>query len=262
MQEAMFSGLFGALTAEASLAMVANNLANANTPGYKQDHLAFKDTMIQFAHDQIMEPVATLRSKPLFPEPQIAARVRIATTKIDYNQGSMQQTGNPLDLAISGNGFFRIQTPQGEMLSRDGAFCLMADGTLATKQGWPVLGEGGPLVVPQGTRNIHVSMDGRIFADDGEVGALQVVTADDMTGLEKVGNNMYRIREGSQAQEIAAIPEGALINQGYLESANVEVVVEMVRMIEINRQYEAYSKVMQTSNTLDSSAYSRIGRSR
>lgn len=262
MQEAMFSGVFGALSAEFSLAIAANNLANVNTSGYKQDHLAFRDTMIRFAHDEIREPVATLRSKPLFPEPMLSARVRIAGSKVDYNQGGLRSTGNPLDLAISGNGFFRIQTPEGDVFTRDGALCIQPDGTLTTAKGWPLLGEGGPLVVPAGTRNIHVAQDGRIFADDGEVGTLQLVTVDDLSGLEKYGHNLYRIRDGSGVQEIPAAADGAYINQGYLESANVDVITEMVKMIEINRQYEAYTKVMQTSQTLDNASYSRIGRAR
>lgn len=262
MQEALFTGLFGALTSEHRLDVIANNLANANTAGYKQDHLAFKDTMIQFAHDQIMEPVATVRSKPLFPEPQIAARARIATTKVDYTQGGMQATGNPLDLAVSGDGFFRVRSPQGEYLTRNGAFNLAADGRLVTKQGWPVVGQGGDIVVPEGTRNVHVSFDGRVFADGDEVGALQINTVTELDGLEKIGGNLYRLKEGTASQEVPAIEQGAMVNQGFLEAANVNVVEEMVKMIEVSRHFEACSKLMQTSNALDNAAYSRIGRAR
>lgn len=262
MQETMFTGLFGALSAEHRMNTIANNLANANTSGYKQEHLAFKDTMIQFAHDQIMEPIATVRSEKLFPEPQHAARTRIAASKIDYTQGGMQFTGNPLDLSVAGNGFFRVAGPQGEMLTRDGAFCLNGAGQLSTKQGWPVLGEGGAIVVPPGTKNIHVAPDGRLFVDGAELATLQVQTVTDLDGLEKMGGNLYRLKEGTAAVEIPAVPGGAIVNQGYLESANVDVVTEMVKMIETNRQFEAYTKLMQTSNTLDTDAYNKIGRAR
>ncbi|MEG2139601.1 MAG: flagellar basal-body rod protein FlgF [Bilophila sp.] len=260
MQEAAFSGLFGALSAEHRMDFIANNLANAGTSGYKADQLAFKDTMIQFAHDQIMEPVATVRSKPLFPEPQIAARVRVAVSQTDFSQGGLQFTGNPLDLAISGEGFFRVQSPQGDYLTRNGAFCQTADGQLVTKQGWPVLGEGGPIAIPQGTRNVHLSPEGRVFADGDEVGALQIVSVDDVKALKKVGGNLYRLEEGSQAQEINALPGGAIVNQGFLEAANVNVVTEMVKMIEVNRQFEAYQKVMQTSDTLDRDVTTKVGK--
>lgn len=260
MQEAAFSGLFGALTTEHRMDFIANNLANAGTAGYKQDHLSFKDTMIQFAHDQIMEPIATVRSKPLFPEPQIAARPRVAVSETDFSQGGLQFTGNPLDFAITGDGFFRVRSPYGEYLTRNGAFCQTADGMLVTKQGWPVLGAGGPVAFPEGARNIYISPDGRLFADDAEVGALQIVTCSDMKALKKIGNNLYRIEEGNEAQEIDALAGGALVNQGFLEASNVNVVTEMVKMIEANRQFEAYQKVIQTSDTLDRDATTKIGK--
>ena len=126
MQNAMFSGVFAALTSEHRMAIISNNLANVNTVGYKADTVAFKDTMIHFAHDFIREPLENLRSKPLFPEAQQRARVRLAVEKTDFTQGGMQYTGNPLDIAITGEGFFRIQTPNGDFLSRNGAFCQNA----------------------------------------------------------------------------------------------------------------------------------------
>lgn len=265
MQEAAFTGVFGALSAEHRMNYIANNLANAGTSGYKQNHLAFKDTMIQFAHDQIMEPIATVRSAKLFPDPQLAARVRLAETKIDFSQGGMQFTGNPLDLAITGNGFFQVRSPYGDYLTRNGAFCQTADGTLVTKQGWPVLGDGGATItIPEGTRKVHFAPDGRVFADDEQVGTLQIETVTDLRGLEKVGSNLFRLQEGSREQEQAAETENSnvLINQGFLEASNVNVVTEMVNMIEVQRQFEAYQKVIQTSDTLDRAAYEKVGRSR
>lgn len=261
MQQAKFSGLFAALSAEHRMNFIANNLANANTSGYKQDKLAFKDTMLQFAHDQIREPIATIRSKPLFPEPHNAARVRIAVSDTDFTQGGLQATGNPLDLAISGdNGFFRIQSPQGDYLTRNGAFVLNAAGQLVTKQGWPVLGEGGPITIPEDTKQVTITPDGRIFADDNEVDALQFISVNDLKKLEKVGGNLYRVRDGSEVIEGNATETGSIINQGFLETSNVNVVEEMVKMIEVNRQFEAYQKVMQTSDSLDREAYSKLGR--
>ena len=264
MQEGMFTGLFAALTAEHRMNNIANNLANVSTSGYKRDVLAFKDTMIQFAHDQIMEPILTVRSKPLFPEPQLAARVRLAVAETDYSQGSMQVTGNPLDVAIAGDGFFRYQTPIGEHLSRNGAFVLNAEGVIMTKQGWPVLSDGGgPISIPAGTRDIHINNEGRIFADGLEVGRFAVVTAQDKTNLEKLGGNMYRPRPDTNVAELPnAYEGGALVNQGYLETANVEIVSEMVAMIETHRFFEATQKVMQTSDAVDREVISKVGRAR
>jgi flagellar basal-body rod protein FlgG len=259
----MFTGVFAALSAEHRMNKIANNLANVGTNGYKRDVLAFRDTMIQFAHDQIMEPIANVRSKKLFPEPQLAARVRIAVAQTDYSQGSMQVTGNPLDVCISGKGFFRIGTPAGELLSRNGAFVLSADGELVTKQGWPVLGDGGgSLVIPAGTRNVHIDYEGRVYADGAQVGTLGLVDVEDPTNLEKAGHGMYRSRPGVDNPQVDAYLSGARTNQGFLEAANVEVVSEMVNMIEVNRFFEATQKIMQTAGTLDQEAISKVGRPR
>ena len=153
MQAGMYSGLFGALTTEHRMNFIANNLANVNTRGYKRDTLAFKDTMVTYAHDEIREPILNLRSKPLFPEPHNAARARIAVARTDFSQGSMQFTGNALDVAINGeNAFFRVTTPNGAFLTRNGAFSLNADGVLMTPQGYTVQGlGGGNIVIPPGT---------------------------------------------------------------------------------------------------------------
>ena len=263
MQEGMFTGLFAALTAEHRMNNIANNLANVGTSGYKRDVLAFKDTMIQFAHDQIMEPIANVRSKPLFPEPQLASRVRLAVAQTDFSQGSMQVTGNPLDVALTGEGFFRYNTPMGPQLSRNGSFVLDAQGQLVTKQGWPVAGDGGgPIIVPEGTRNIHIDFQGRVYADAVQVGALSVVHVPDMKNLEKLGGNMYKPRGNVNVEQMDnAYENGTLVNQGFLETSNVEVVSEMVNMIEAHRFFEAVQKTMQTADAIDKEAM-KVGRGR
>lgn len=260
MQDTMFSALFGALSNEHRMNFIANNLANVNTSGYKRDMLAFKDTIATFAHDEIREPLQTLRSKPLFPEPKNVARVRIAVAQTDFTQGAMNFTGNPTDMAITGDGFFKITTPNGDYYSRDGHFVVSPEGVLMTAQGWPVQGTGGDIVIPQGTRDINISYDGQVFADGAAVNAINLVTVDNLKNLEKLGNNLYRPRPDVNVVEQDALPGGARVSQGFIEKANVEVVSEMVNMIETNRQYEAYSKVMQTSDAVDKEAISRVGR--
>lgn len=262
MQESMYSGLFGALTNEYRMANIANNLANVNTAGYKRDVISFKDTFQMFAHDVVMEPVNNLRSQKLFPDPQHMARPRIAASKTDFSQGAMKYTGNPLDIAIAGEGFFTFQANGENFYSRDGHFVVNSEGQLMTPQGFTVLGTGGTeLAIPAGTKDIHLASDGTLFADAEIVGQIQVTTVDNLEGLQKVGQNLYRIRDGSGAAEIDA-PERTTLEQGYMETANVEVVYEMVNMIEAQRQFEAYQKVMQTSDALDREATSKIGRGR
>lgn len=262
MQDAMFSGMFAALTSEHRLAIISNNLANVNTSGFKADTVAFKDTMQHFASDFIREPLANLRSEPLFPESQLRARTRLAVQKTDFTQGGMQYTGSPLDMAITGDGFFRIDTPNGQFLSRNGNFCQNADGTLVTKQGWPVLGTGGPIQIPENTRNIHVNSEGRVFADGTEVGQFDITALDKPEALEKIGGNLYRLISGSTAVEMDPRENGTMVNQGYIEAANVNAVTEMVNMIEVQRTFEAHQKIMQSADAVDREAITRIGRAR
>lgn len=260
MQDGVFSGLFGALTTEHRMNMIANNLANVNTHGYKRDTVAFKDTMSYYAHDEIREPLMTCRSKPLFPEPKNLARPRLAVSQTDFSQGSLHFTGNPLDVAIMGDAFFKFNTPEGDYLSRQGGFLLSGDGTLVTPRGYPVQGTAGNIVVPPGTRHVHIAEDGQVFADDAMIGGIALFTVSDFKALEKQGHNMYRLRRGSSAEERAIAPNEAGVAQGYMEKANVEVVYEMVNMIEVQRLFEAYQKVMQSSDTLDREAISKVAR--
>lgn len=261
MQDAMFSGLFGALTTEHRMNFIANNLANVNTSGYKRQSLAFKDTMASYAHDEIREPLMHCRSKPLFPEPKNMARPRIAVSKIDFSQGSMEFTGNALDLGIAGeNAFFRVTTPNGEYLTRSGHFVLSSDGTVMSPDGFPLQGTGGNIVIPAGTRDIRIGGDGQVAADGVVINQVALYSVDNPQNLEKMGYNLYKSRSNVDVAEGNAYLEGARVEQGFLEKANVEVVSEMVNMIETHRQFEAYQKVMQTSDTLDRTANDKVGK--
>lgn len=260
MQNAMFTALFGALSNEHRMSSISNNLANVNTTGYKRDLLAFKDTFLMFAHDQIMEPMPNIRADPMFPEAQHMGRTRIATAVTDFQQGGIKTTGAPFDLAISGEGFFKVTSPDGEgFYTRNGHFRLTAEGSLITEQGYTVQGEGGPIVMPEGVRNFVIAEDGRIFADEALVGQIALVEVGDVSMLEKLGHNMFKPREG---EEIEELPTRGFMAQGFLEAANVDPVYEMVNMIEAQRQFEAYAKVMQTSQQLDSEASTKVGRTR
>lgn len=260
MQDTMFSALFGALTTEHRMNYIANNLANVNTNGYKKDQLAFKDTMSYYAHDEIREPLMTLRSQPLFPEPKNLARSRIACQRIDFSQGAMHVTGNKLDIAIAGDGFFSVQTPTGEFFTRNGHFVNSGDGTIMTPQGWPLMGDSGPIVIPPGTHNLAIGARGEVEADGQLLGVIRLTSVDDPKKLEKMGHNLFRVKKGMSVEENDAYAGGARTEQGFLEKANVEVVTEMVNMIEVNRLFEAYQKVMQTSDTVDKDAIQKVGR--
>lgn len=259
MQNAMYSALFGALTNEHRMNSIANNLANVNTTGYKRDILSFRDTMALYAHDQIMEPMAHLRQEKLFPEPQHLARPRITGARTDFQQASLKVTGAPLDVAISGDGFFKVETPQGEFYTRNGHFRQTAEGLLITEQGFPVMGDGGQIVLPGGVSNFTIAEDGRIFGDGELVGQILLVGVDNPDNLEKMGNNLFKAKNGA---EVAEVDTNAFLAQGFLEAANVDAIYEMVNMIETQRQFEAYTKVMQTADTIDREATTKIGRGR
>ena len=259
MQNSMYTALFGALANEHRMNSIANNLANVNTTGYKRDHLSFKDTFAMYAHDQIMEPMVHLRSEKLFPEPQHVGRTRISIAQTDFEQGSVKVTGDTFDVAISGNGFFKVRTIQGDFYTRNGHFRLTGEGALITEQGYPVVGGGGEIVLPAGIKNFTISESGDIYGDGEPVGTIDLVEVDNPLALEKLGNNMYRQRPGSEMEEIES--NSAMV-QGFLEVSNVNPVYEMVNMIEAQRQFEAYTKVMQTADAIDREAITKVGRGR
>ena len=145
MQDSMYSAMFGAMSNEVRMDNIANNLANVNTTGYKKDKLAFHDTFLRFAHDTMVDARPYMRADELWPRPDVIAKPRQSDQTIDFSQGQLQQTGNNLDFALNGEGFFKVRTANGDYLTRNGAFQLSSDGTLITEQGFEVLGNGGPI---------------------------------------------------------------------------------------------------------------------
>lgn len=258
MQESSYSATFGALTQQHRLDVIANNLANVNTTGFKGDKLAFRDTFRRYAHD-MLDPNQSLDHQVPWPRSHVLAQPRIAERVIDLSQGAMKTTGNPLDFAISGEGFFRVQTPEGEFLTRQGVYHRSNEGFIVDGHGNRLLGNGGPLQIPEGG-TVVVSDDGALTVDGQLVDTISLVTVEDPKVLEKAGNSLLRLRPDAQAQTIPA--EGATIEQGFLEGANVEVVSEMVNMIEAIRAFEAYQKMITGTFEQDKKAISEVGSAR
>ena len=258
MQTSMYNALFGAQTQEHRLANTANNLANVNTTGYKRETMAFRDVFIRFGQD-MLDPISAVRERSLLPVPDDTAQVRIALTHIDFSQGSIMQTGNPLDVALQGDGFFKVRTQEGDFYTRNGNFRLTPGGELTTSQGFPVLVDGGPVNLEPNAR-VVIGSDGEIQANGEPVGNLDLVAFDNLQVLEKLGQNMYRLRPDAQAAEQPV--DNLIVMQGYLEGSNVEVVSEMVNMIEAQRSFEAYQKVMQTSQEADQKVIREVAMAR
>lgn len=256
MQDSVYNALFGALTQEYRLNQISNNMANLNTVGYKQEKLAFEDVLTHYAHD-FLDPNFGLSGGVIWPQGKQMTQPRIGVSEIAFEQGPVKQTGNQLDLALDGEGFFQIQTPDGDFYTRNGQFKINDQNQLVNSQGYPLLGQGGPIQVPeQGA--VEVDGSGRVFVNQEEVGQIDVVSISDLNQLEKRGGNLLQLKEDSQAQEVPA-PEETKVLQGALEESNVEVVEEMVRMIETMRTFEACQQAMKKSNELDRNLISRVG---
>lgn len=258
MDNSMYSALFGALSQEHRIDMISNNLANVNTTGFKKDQSAFKDVFIRYASDYA-DPNMTLQDRTLWPDAKLLSQTRLTGNYVDYNQGSLKNTGNPLDLAIDGEGFFRVRTEDGQTgYTRNGSFRINAEtNNLETAQGRVLLGDGGPIQIPEDTSNIAVNAHGEIRADGELVGDVGLVTFDDLGDLEKRGETLFRLREGARAGEVPA--ENARVSQGFLEGSNVEVVREMVNMIDTMRTFESLQKAMTTSKEADDKVIRQVG---
>jgi len=257
MQECVYNALFGALTQERRLDVIANNLANVNTTGFKRDGLNFRDVFVRMGQETL-EPFTPINAKPMFPKPDTFAQVRIGMELTDFADGGIQHTGNPLDFALQGDGFFKVQGPDGEYYTRNGSFKVSQDGLLITGAGHQVVSTaGGAIEVPQNA-SITANDRGEIFADGEFVNALQVVAVEELWTLEKYGENMFRARPGNQVNEVE--PGNFSVAQGYLENSNVNVVEEMVRMIETQRMYESYSKVVQSATDTEHKLVTEVGR--
>ncbi len=252
MRSSIFSALFGAMSNEHRIDISANNLANVNTTGFKRDNCAFQDTFVRFAHDYVADAKPYLRDKDILPEAKIMARPRLSEEVIDLSQGSFQKTGNPLDLAVRGDGFFKVQKDGDTYLTRNGVFTLSSDGMLITEQGYPVMANGGEVTLPPRS-NVTVDGEGVIFADGQEVGRLDFVQPADMRDLKKEGENLFANGGGE-------IPADGEIVQGYIEKSNVQVVNEMVSMIECQRSFEMYQKMITTTDQLDQKVIQQVGR--
>lgn len=227
------------LNQEQRLNQVSNNLANVDTPGFKKETVTF---------DEMLYKVNRTRQR-------VGKGLRINTVQ---EQGVIQKTDAPLDLAITGKGFFKVQTPAGIRYTRAGNFQRNNEGLLVTANGYPVLGEAGPVslnsTTTATTAKIDITNDGRVFIDDVQTNQLSVVNADPMS-LKKEGENLFRLEEGA-AEEAA--PNVQLL-QGHLEKSNVNTVTEMTEMIDLYRAYEGQQKMIQAVDDMDNLAVRRVG---
>lgn len=243
----------GMMAQQFNLDVIANNLANVNTVGYKKATAEFQDLLYQ----NLQTPGALSATGGQIPTgAQIGLGVSAGRTDQVFTQGTLQQTGRELDVAIKGDGFFKVLLPDGSTAyTRDGALEMDAQGRLVTSDGNPVQPE---IVIPSDKQQINIAPDGTVSVQRAgqtnfdQVGRIQLTRFINPAGLERIGGNLYKPTAAS-GDPIDDNPGqnglGTLVQQS-LETANVEVVEEMIRMITIQRAYETNSKAIQTADEM------------
>lgn len=245
MSGAMYLAAAGALVQQLRLQVLADNVANINTIGFKGQKTLFR---IDAASNTAGTEPAADQVQPLSP---YAAPF---STVIDFSQGAIRQTGNPLDVALDGGGFFSIETPDGLQYTRQGNFRLDEAGVLVTGDGYPVLGTGGVITLEHAA--VEIDLEGRLLVDGEEVDRLQMVDFFNPADLTKVGYGRFAAVAGATPQQ--PLPTVS-VRQGYLEAANVNPVQAMTEMIETSRAFEAYQKVIQSADEATSTSINDIG---
>jgi flagellar basal-body rod protein FlgF len=232
----------GASSQITALDATANNLANANTAGYKVDQAVFQEHLISAMYSG-----------------RSAREMRyngVATVAPDMRGGPLQITNKPLDVAVEGDGFFAIQTPRGERYTRAGAFQIGPEGNLVTAQGYAVLDQGGsPISVQPDAKVMSLGDDGVLTVDDSDVGQLKVVTFNQQNGLEKDGDTLFRATPLSGA---AVANPVATVHAGALEMPNVSIVKGMTDLVSATRAFEALERAVEEFSKLEHRAATDI----
>jgi flagellar basal-body rod protein FlgF len=249
MENALLIGLSRQMVLERQMDVVANNLANVNTNGFKTDASLFQEYLKTGAHEDNF--VGSDRA---------VSYVQDSGTYRDLTQGAVQPTNNPLDLAIDGSAYLVVQTPGGERYTRDGGLQLNSQGQLVTAAGDPVLGASGPIVFQPTDHDINVSPDGTITVLEGNGrtdairGKLRLVSFANAQRMLKEGSNLYSAGEGG-----APDPDvKSQIRQGFIEKSNVNSVAEMSRMIEVTRAYTQIATLLQQQSDLHKTAIQQL----
>ena len=257
MVKGLYTAYTGMINEQHRMDTMTNNLANANTNGFKKEG----------ATSQSFDSVLAYKIKDTSQAGNLPKRignmtlgVKIGENYVDYSEGPLKETGNVLDLALSSNGFFTVEytNKAGETstkYTRDGNFTMTFQGYLVTQDGDFVLGERGRRIRLDTTQDIGIDRMGNIYQDGEQVSSLQITDFEDYDYLERYGENYFEPVDGART-----VPTDTQVYSGYLELANISVVTEMVNMIAIQRQYDANQRVITTyDDTLDK-AVNQTGR--
>ena len=246
----MLNGIYSAASAmemaELKHEVIANNLANANTAGFKRDNLPV-ESFSMVLNQQLANEI---------PDGPSSYNARSVT---DFRQGFVAVTAGKFDVAINGKGFFSVEDEQGNRFyTRDGSFGTNSEGVLVNNSGYPVMGGGGEITIPASVSGpIVIDSEGGIYAGETLLDQLNVSDFADRSQLAKIGGNLYRAPAGVEGEE----SEEYSIQQGALEKSNVNVVNEMVEMISNSRQYEAAQKMIQSQDSTLGKMIDQVGAS-
>jgi flagellar basal-body rod protein FlgG len=280
MVRGLYTGASGMIAQMGRIDVLSNNLANVNTPSYKRDTpilKAFPEMLMRRINDDGVRTIPP-GSYDLMPViGKLGTGVEVNEVYTRFTQGAFKQTQNDFDLALEGEGFFSVQTDEGERYTRNGSFLIDKDGFLVTKDGYKVLGENGPIPIKK--NNFMVDEDGNVFEnseysndpmrlvsmEENEwnqtvlLDRLKVVNFPKLRYVKKVGESIYRETEYSDK---AYIIENARpkVRQGFLEASNVNPVIEMVNLIEVHRNYEANQKIIQAHDAALGKVINEVGR--
>ena len=254
MNRGIYPILSGALAHERRMQVFANNMANINTAGFKQDEQAFQAIFprMQLAMAPVGRPTAL--AQQMVRQPLGAgerAFVAPHTLKTTFEPSRIRLTGNPLDLAIQGRGFFEVKTPQGTRYSRNGMLSLDTQRRLVTNLGYPVMGTKGEIKIPPG--KLEISTQGDIKVDGNPVATIKVVDFPDDRMPQKFTDGLFTSDKG-------ALVKNPHIQVGHLEESNVNSIGEMVKMIQGMRGYESTQKLIQTLDHMAEVAIQDVGR--
>jgi flagellar basal-body rod protein FlgG len=252
MIRALWTSASGMEAQQMNLDVIANNLANVNTSGFKKSSIQFQEMM----YDTDKSPGASTTDSSTTPTgSQVGYGSKPVATERNFTQGNLQQTGNTYDLAIQGTGFYKITLPDGtNAYTRDGSFLVNSDGNLVTNQGYQVTGVGQ---IPATATQVSIGSDGTISATVNsaivKISPITISNFPNPQGLSSLGNNLYQETAASGNAVDGQIPGTnglGTLQQGFIETSNVQVVEEMVNMIQAQRAYEINSKAIQTADQM------------
>lgn len=243
MDNMMMIGLSQQQVLRRAMDITANNIANVSTAGFKSERLLVE-----------ADPFTRARSEDGPARLNYVAEWGMGR---DFSQGSLEQTGRPLDLAITGDGFFTLDTPQGERFTRDGRFAMDAAGTLTSADGAPVLGEGGvPITIDPEAGPVTILSNGEVSQNGMVAGRIAITRLEDPGLLSKTGDNRYTAPDDA-AREQVLTPS---VRQGFVESSNVRPILEITSMMEVSRAYASVTRMLQQADELSRKAIERLGR--